>query len=101
MPPHSFDRIIQRDVVTCSLSTSTLDATRLMYERHCSSIIVVDNGRPIGIWTEADSLKIDILNSNQFTRPIGQIMTAKPFTISRDVSLDEAASLLKNIMYVI
>jgi len=66
-----------------------------MYERHCSSIVIVESRKPIGIWTEADSLKVDILDVSQFTRPISQVMTEKPFTIRSNISLDEAATLLK------
>lgn len=95
MTVQTLHNIIRRDVVTCHGDVSTRDAIRMMYEHQCSSIIIVDDGFPVGIWTEADSLKIDLLDLAQFDIVINKVMTLNPFTTSDDLSLDEAAVLLK------
>ncbi len=86
---------VERNAVICSPELSLKDATVLMYARHCSSIIVVMNGSPVGIWTEADSLKVDFSDPNELEQPISTVMSSSLHTISTDMSLDDAALKLK------
>ncbi len=95
MHTNTIEQIIQRDVVTCLPSLTIREATQLMCRRHCSSIVVIDYRRPIGIWTEADSLKVDVNNPQEFERPIAQVMSRNLLTFPIDLSLDDAAVVLK------
>lgn len=95
MTAHTIENIIQRCVVTCSANTSIREATKLMYQKHCSSIVVMNGTKPIGIWTEADSLKVDLAVANNFGQPISDVMTSSLLTFSPELSLDDAALVLK------
>ena len=92
----SIEHAVEREVVTCSPELSLLKATRRMHARHCSSIVVVENQRPIGIWTEADSLKVNFNEQSEALRPIGELMTAHLHTVNRSMTLDEAALEFKS-----
>jgi len=95
MSANSLHHIIQRTVVTCSASLSIQEATRLMCAKHCSSIVIVDGRRPIGIWTEADSLCIDLSIPALLDAPIISVMSTSPLTFPIDLTLDNAAVVLK------
>lgn len=86
---------VERRVVTCAPTLSLKDATAKMYARHCSSIIVVEENRAIGIWTEADALKIDFSTPAMFEQPISNLMTKDLCTVTTDFPLEEAAIKLK------
>lgn len=88
---------VERHVVTCTPDTTLKAATLLMHNRHCSSIVVVDGKRPVGIWTEADALKIDFSSSSESLQPIQALMSQKLQTIAADLSLDEAAVEFKRL----
>lgn len=70
-----------------------------MAERHCSSILVVENDRPVGIWTEHDALAMDFSNATEVRRPIAECMSHPVATISAHETLGEAALLLKALGY--
>ncbi|MEM4699702.1 MAG: DUF294 nucleotidyltransferase-like domain-containing protein [Candidatus Nezhaarchaeales archaeon] len=58
-PPLLYERcvleLVKRPPVTCPPSTKVREAARIMSENHVSSIVVVDEqGRPVGIVTDAD-----------------------------------------------
>lgn len=89
------DNVIERRVVTCSKDTSLREATKLMHQRHCSSIIITQDNIPIGIWTEADALKVNIHQPSVFDREISQFMTTRIHTIGMEMSLNDATLELK------
>ena len=82
--------IVQRNVVTCPPDFTLQQATGLMFERHCSSIVIVENDCPIGIWTEADALKIDYTCVEHSEVEVRHLMSAPVSTIGINASLDEA-----------
>ncbi len=88
---------VEREVVTCGPDLSLLEATQLMHARHCSSVIVMSGRRPVGIWTEADSLQLDYNLNSEIQRPIGELMSPHLITVSCSLTLDEAALEFKSL----
>lgn len=95
MKESSLDNVVERRVVTCSQHHTLREATRMMHQRHCSSIIITDNNKPIGIWTEADALKVNIHQLAVFDCEIAQFMSQDIYTISTSMSLNDATMELK------
>jgi len=95
MNENTLDNIVERRVVTCSRKNSLRDATKLMHQRHCSSIIITENNKPIGIWTEADALKVNIHQLSTFDHEIEQFMSTEVITINVTASLNDATLELK------
>lgn len=87
--------IVQHNVVTCPPEYTLQQATRAMFENHCSSVVIVKDDRPVGIWTEADALKINYDNLDQATTLIQDLMSTPVSTIALDASLDEATCLFR------
>ncbi|CAA7623776.1 EAL domain-containing protein [Magnetospirillum sp. UT-4] len=89
-PETTVERIVRKDILQCHPATPVAEAARLMAERGCSSIVVIEDGRPIGIWTERDALKVDLEDSAQYRRPVAEIMSRPVKTLAADTTLAEA-----------
>jgi len=86
---HAVERIVKREILSCSPDTTVLDAARKMAELRCSSIIVVEDGKPIGIWTERDALAIDFEATADFHRPIAEVMSHPIKTVHYKTSIGD------------
>ena len=91
----TIDLIVQRHLLSCSATATVCDAARLMAEARCSSIVVVDRNRPIGIWTERDALKLNFADETAMSRPIAEVMSAPVMTIALGATVGEAGMRFK------
>ncbi len=64
------------------------DALSLLPKRAHNAVVVVEDGRPVGVVTEADCLGVD-----RFTQ-LSQVMSADPFTLPAGTPPEQAFSLL-------
>ena len=62
-----------------------------MNEARCSSILVMEGGAAVGIWTEHDALAMDFSDPFAFERPIAEVMSAPVKTLHHQCSLGDAA----------
>lgn len=99
------DQMIQ-DVVTVTPATSVPEALKTMQEHSIKRLPVMQNEKLVGIVTEsallkvspspATSLSIFEINFLVAKMTIKEVMTKKPFTISPDATIEEAALLMRN-----
>lgn len=92
------------DPVTITSSTTLPEAHRLMMEHRIRRLPVMDKGRLVGIVTLGDvrgaepsgatSLSIWEINYLISRLRVEEIMTPRPFTISEDSTLGEAAEMM-------
>jgi CBS domain-containing protein len=76
-------------VVTISPDASVLQAARLMNMHHIGSLVVVEEGRPLGIFTERDVLtRIVAAERSPSTTKVREVMTTRVLTCTPDTSLD-------------
>ncbi|WP_240464654.1 EAL domain-containing protein [Modicisalibacter sp. 'Wilcox'] len=96
--PHNLPiaHIMQTGLLTCSPATPLRTAAARMAERRCSSMLVVEDDRVVGIWTEHDSLRVDFADPGSLTRPIATVMNPSLVTLSPDTPIGEAAVRFKN-----
>ena len=87
-------RVMQTGLLHCSPATPLRDAAQRMTERQCSCILVIENQRALGIWTEHDALGIDFFNQQILQEPIERHMSSPVATAPMHMRLDEAARLL-------
>lgn len=95
--------LAEKQVVSCTPDTDIKSAARLMSERHCSSVVIVSDQVPVGIWTEADALKVDYSDPSCFEQPIQALMSTDLLCVSINTPLDDATLKLKqhNIRHLI
>ena len=76
--------IMSKPVLTCTPETSVSEAARRMAERNVGSIVVVDgDGRPVGILTERDMVRI-VAQGLAPETPVEKVMTRGLVTASPD-----------------
>ncbi|MCA1939801.1 MAG: CBS domain-containing protein, partial [Caenispirillum bisanense] len=83
-------RLVRRTILQCPAETPVAQAARMMADDACSSIIVVEGGRPVGIWTERDALALDLSDPGTLARPIAAVMSAPIVTLPDCVTLEDA-----------
>ena len=83
MPQRPISTVIAKQkVVTAPSSMTIRDAARHMKQRNVSSIIVVDGGRLVGIFTERDALSRVLAEGRDAkATKLADVMTADPQTI--------------------
>ncbi len=75
-------------------SATVLDAVQLMNKSQVSSVLVVDNGRLSGIFTERDVLRRVVGSAlDPKATPLSSVMTAGLTTIAPTTSIDEAHAI--------
>ena len=84
-------RILQQKLLSCAPTTPVAEAARRMAEAHCSSILIEDQGRVVGIWTERDALNVSPADEMCCQVPIGKFMSSPVKTLHVDTRLGEAA----------
>ncbi|MBN8443780.1 MAG: EAL domain-containing protein [Dechloromonas sp.] len=81
--------IVRPDIVECPPELSLRDAAARMSEARVSSILVVNGGEVLGIWTERDALRVDFADPASFDRPIREAMSAPVRTVPSSLTLHE------------
>src|SRR5690554_2975248 len=87
----AIERIMQRGLLTCAPDTPLRVAAERMAARQCSSIVVVEAGQPVGIWTESDALAIDFSTAEAVQQPISRVMSQPVESLPGATPVSEAA----------
>jgi CBS domain-containing protein len=88
--------ICRRDVDTATYDEIALDVARRMRDRQVGTVVVVDDGRPVGILTDRD-LVVRVIAEGldpQATRVSG-VMTPSPTTIHEDATIVTAVGYMR------
>jgi CBS domain-containing protein len=85
--------MVRRTPVTCGEELSTGDAVRLMRSQRVGSVVVVDRaGRPVGILTEHDAVRV--LSEELHAAPVSAVMTRDPVALPGHALAYEAALVM-------
>jgi diguanylate cyclase (GGDEF)-like protein/PAS domain S-box-containing protein len=87
----SVREILQPKVLSCTPDTAVAGAAQSMVEARCSSILVVAEGKAVGIWTERDALALDVSDAAVGRTPIAAVMSSPVKTLGIDSTLGEAS----------
>src|SRR4051812_1322619 len=94
------DRLIKeiiegQEVVTCSADTTVSDAALLMRENHIGALIVVENNRLAGIFTERDALfRVVAEGRDTKSTRLTDVMTRNPQTVKPDQRFSVALQMM-------
>jgi len=84
-------------VLTVGPAASVLQAAVLMNEHRVGSLVAVEDGRVVGMFTERDVLRRVVGDGKDpEATKVGQVMTSKVVCCDADADLDEVATLMKN-----
>ena len=88
--------IMNPEVVTASPSESIFAASRRMCKHRISCVVVVDDGRAIGVLTQKDLLTGIAHDEEGYSQlPVAERMSSPTIVVSPDVSVLEAGRILK------
>jgi len=88
--------VMSKNVATIDQECSVISAAKIMSEKNNSCLVVLNKGHLSGIVTETDMLKKAVADANDFRKvQIEQIMSAPVRSISSDVSVMEAISIMQ------
>lgn len=83
----------QRAVVTCAPDAPLVDAVAVMRERNISSLVVVEDGKPVGIFTDRDLRnKVVAAGLGPAALRVRQIMSAPLAVVGEETLLYQALS---------
>ena len=83
------------EVISVDSTESVLHAADLMNQRNIGGVVVLEDGRLAGIFTERDVLRRVVAQGRDpTTTPVGSVMSAPVITCRSDLSVDECAALL-------
>ncbi len=77
--------------------TSTLDALLFMKEKDVGALLVLEDGKIVGIISERDFVRlIADIGVCDLTKPVQEFMTRDVFTITPDQTIEECMHLMTN-----
>jgi len=89
------DILVGRSLVTANKEMTVRAASKLMVEKKIGALLVVENGRIAGIFTERDALnKVLAVSLDPDTTALSQVMVADPQTIRADKPLAYALYMM-------
>ena len=83
------------DMYSVAPDAAVLDAIRIMAEEHVGALLVLDDGKLVGIVSERDyARKVVLLGRSSTTTRVAQIMSTPVTTIGPEGTVDEAMRLM-------
>ena len=82
------------DILAVTPETSVSDVLELLKSERSGCVVVCEQGRLTGIFTERDALRWMVSAGSQ--RPIGELMSAEPVTVSETSSVADAIQLMSS-----
>lgn len=82
-------------VFSVESATMVYRAVELMCEKNIGGLLVVDNGKLAGIFTERDyARKMILKGKSSKDTPVSEIMTRDPLTVTPDSSIEDCMNLM-------
>ncbi|MFB6195137.1 MAG: CBS domain-containing protein [Haloplanus sp.] len=89
--------VMVTDVVTCGPDTSLRTAGRRMLDADVGSVVVVDDGVPVGIVTETDALRAGVLTDRPFDGvAIREVASGPLVTVAPETTVRKAVDRMKD-----
>ncbi|TVO70038.1 EAL domain-containing protein [Sedimenticola selenatireducens] len=87
--------LMTRNVVVLEKQASVKDAVDLMVNMQVSSVVVVDENRPVGIFTERDMVLLEAATNDLKSISLAEVMSAPVISITENMTLPEAIALME------
>ncbi len=86
--------VMTKEVVTTTKDALIQDCIELLFKRHIGSIIVVDDEqRCVGIFTERDAIRV-VAQKVPLNAPIEKVMTKNIVTVNENATFEEAKKII-------
>lgn len=97
MAERTIRQIIEgQQLLTAPSSMTVAEAARLMKEHGAGALLVVDDGKLVGLFTERDALfRVLAAGLDGAATPLGKVMTANPRTITPERTFAHALGFMR------
>jgi len=86
--------IMTKDLISVKTTDLVRKANAVMVEKNVGSVIATEDGKPVGILTERDIMKLVCPEGRCGQVTVGEVMSKPLITIKGDARLGEAALLM-------
>lgn len=84
----------QSNVWSVSPTTTVIEALYLMAERNIGAVVVLENEKLVGIFSERDYARKGIVQGRKAkSTPISEVMTPRVFTVTQEMDIRECMKL--------
>ena len=84
-----------KQVYVTSSAQSILGAIKTMQERKVGALLVVDDGKPVGIFTERDVMtRVVACECNPTETPVSEVMTRNLVAVGPDTTVQQAMAIV-------
>lgn len=91
------ESLAKKNLVTARSDETVREAVRRMAQKRVGAILVVDNGRLSGIFSERDALKRVLARGlDPGSTPLGEVHTPNPLTVSRNTNVRECVEMVRD-----
>ncbi len=98
MVQRNVGQLIKRRVVHLSAAASVREACELMATNHVGAVLIMEDGRLDGIFTERDALnRVLAARLDPDATPLSDVMTREPITLNPQTQVTEALRLMSEI----
>ena len=82
-------------IISVSPATTVFEALQRMAEHNVGAVLVMSDGRLVGIFTERDyARKVVLRGLNSRNTPVGDLMTGKVITVNQSWTADQCMALM-------
>jgi len=90
------NKVMQTNLVTATSSETVSAVAKRMKESHLGAILLVDNEKLTGIFTERDLLnRVVSEDKDPKTTLVSDVATSNPFVVKEDTHIKECAQILR------
>ena len=92
---HTIEQLMTRNVVTLESSEPVRKAIREMVQKDIGNVVVVERGKPVGILTERDVMKLSAEGKDVLTTRVSDVMSGRPLiTVTPEINALEALLIM-------
>jgi len=85
----------RKGVYSVSPDSTVHNALVIMAEKNTGSVLITENGKLTGIFTERDyARKVNLKGRSSNTTAISEVMTRNPITISMDTTIEQCMGIM-------
>ena len=91
----TIESLMSKNVVTIESSATVRKAIQAMVEKDIGNVVVIERGRPVGILTERDVLKLSAEGKDVLTTRVSDVMSGRPLiTVTPEINALEALLIM-------
>ncbi len=92
---HTLESLMSKNVVTIESSATVRKAIQAMVEKDIGNVVVIERGKPVGILTERDVMKLSAQGKDVLTTRVCDVMSGRPLiTVTPEINALEALLIM-------